>query len=156
MKRNRKVKKHSRFTMNSVNTVALIVLSFLALMVYWSQDTHCATLAQEIGRAEKELKRLESDYHRELSSWDAQKTTDKLHQQSIYHGLDMEPTKPEQIVRMGANGLPLPGQISVARINARRSRMDRMAVVENSVRSRRLSSSRVAAPNAGKRSKVRR
>ena len=156
MKRNRKVKKHSRCTMNSVNIVALIVLSFFAIMVYWSQDARCATLAQDIGRAEKELKRLESDYHRELSSWDGLKTPDNLHQALIRHGLDMAQPHQEQIVHMGANGLPLPGQISLPRINARRSRMDRMAVVENTVRSRRLSSSRVAAPDAGKRSKVRR
>ena len=66
MKRNRKVKKHSRCTVNSVNFVALIVLSFFALMVYWSQDARCTALAQEIGKAEKEYARLERDCQREV------------------------------------------------------------------------------------------
>ena len=71
MKRNKKVKKYTRCTMNSVNIVALIVLSFFAMMVYWSQDARCTELAQEIGKAEKEFKRpvFVTDYPKEIKAF---------------------------------------------------------------------------------------
>ena len=156
MKRNRKVKKHSRYTMNSVNIVALIVLSFFAIMVYWSQDARCTALSQEIGKAEKEFKRLERDCQRESSSWDELKTPDNLRMAFIRHGLDMGQPNQEQVVHMDANGVPMPGQMSVARIRARRSRVDRMASVEYPARPRKMTSARTVAAGTAKRSPVRR
>ena len=134
MKRNRKVKKYSRSTVNSVNTVALIVLSFFALMVYWSQDARCTALTQEIGRAEQELRRLDGDCQREASSWDELKSPGRLAQAFIRHGIDMGQANPEQVIHMGKGGLPEPGQMSVARIRARQSRMDRMAIQASPLR----------------------
>ena len=156
MKRNKKVKKHSRCTMNSVNIVALIVLSFVAVMVYWSQDARCTALAQEIGKAEREYKRLERDCQREISSWEELKTPDNLRLAFIRHGLDMGQPNQEQVVRMDANGRPLPGQMSVSRIRARQSRIDRMVGVEYQSGVRRGIASRTVAPRAAKRSAVRR
>ena len=153
MKRNKKVKKHSRCTMNSVNIVALIVLSFFAVMVYWSQDAHCSELAQDIGKAEKEYARLERDCQREISSWEELKTPDNLRMAFIRHGLDMGQPNQEQVIHMDSNGTPLPGQMSVARIRARRSRMDRMVKVELPVRTRKAAS---PAAGAARRPPVRR
>ena len=127
MTRNRKVKKHSRCTVNSVNFVALIVLSFFALMVYWSQDARCTALAQEIGKAEKEYARLERDCQREEVSWEELKTPESLKRALIRHGLDMDVANPgEQVVNMSANGRPSPNQTSVARLRARRGSTERM------------------------------
>lgn len=156
MKRNRKIKKHSRCTTNSINIVALIVLSFFSVMVYWSQDAHCTALSQEIGNAEKELKRLERDCQREISSWEELKTPDNLLRAFVGHGLDMGQPSQEQVILMDANGRPKPGQMSVARIQSRRSRMDRMANMYP-VRTGGVASSRMMAPRtAGKRVVVRR
>ena len=128
MKRNRKVKKHSRCTVNSVNFVALIVLCFFALMVYWSQDARCTALAQELGKAEKEYARLERECQRETGRWEELKTTENLRQALIRHGLEMGAANPgEQVVNMTAAGLPVPGQMSVARLRARRGSTERMA-----------------------------
>ena len=156
MKRNKKVKKYSRCTMNSVNIVTLIVLSFLAIMIYWSQDSYCSTLAQEIGKAEKEYKRLENDCQREAASWDRLKTPDNLRQAFIRHGLDMDRPNQEQVIHMDAKGLPKPGQMSVARIRRRLSRTDRMAAVEYPVHARKASAAHVATPKTNKRAAVRR
>ena len=129
MKRNRKVKKHSRCTVNSVNFVALIVLSFFSLMVYWSQDARCTALAQEIGKAEREYARLERDCQREVGSWEELKTPESLNRALIRHGLDMGAANPgEQVVNMTTAGLPAPGQTSVARLRARRGSIDRMVL----------------------------
>lgn len=121
-RRNRKVKKHSRFTVNSVNCVALIVLSFLALMVYWSQDARCSAFQQEIGKAEKEYKRLERDCQREISIWEELKTPDKLRVALLRHGLDMGQPNQDQVVHMTRAGKPEPNQMSVARIRQRNAR----------------------------------
>ena len=129
MKRNRKVKKHSRCTVNSVNFVALIVLSFFALMVYWSQDARCTALAQEIGKAEKEFARLERDCQRAAGSWDELKTPESLNRAPIRPGLDLGAATPgEQVVNMTTAGLPATGQTSVARLRARRGSIDRMVL----------------------------
>ena len=157
MKRNRKVKKYSRCTMNSVNIVALIVLSFFAMMVYWSQDARCTALAQEIGKAEKEYKRLERDCQREASSWDELKTPDNLQHAFVRHGLDMGQPNQDQVIHMDMKGNPKPGQMSVARIRARTSRTDRMAGIEYPARTRRATVPRVATTaRSGKRAAVRR
>ena len=152
MKRNKKVKKHSRCAMNSVNIVALIVLSFLAVMVYWSQDARCTELTQEIGKAEKEYKRLERDCQREISSWEELRTPDNLRLAFIRHGLDMGQPNQEQVIHMNENGQPVPGQMSVARIRARRSRIDRMASIDYPVRGRSPSVVRTAGTGRATRS----
>lgn len=159
MKRNKKVKKHSRCTMNSVNIVALIVLSFFAIMVYWSQDARCTSLAQEIGKAEKEYKRLERDYQREVSSWEELKTPDNLQRAFIRHGLDMGQPNQDQVVHMDTKGQPKPGQMSVARIRSRRSRIDRIVDYPARRRSEAASvvtATRAVTPKISKRAPVRR
>jgi hypothetical protein len=132
MKRNKKVKKHSRCTVNSVNFVALIVLSFFAVMVYWSQDARCTALSQELGKAEKEFARLERDCQREAVNWEELKTPENLQRALIRHGLDMGPANPgEQVVNMTSAGQPAPGQMSVARIKARRGLTERMVLADS-------------------------
>ena len=157
MKRNKKVKKYSRCTVNSVNTVALIVLTFFAMMVYWSQDAHCSSLAQEIGKAEREYKKLESDCQREASSWDELKTPDNLGRALVRHGIDMGPANQEQIIHMGAGGQPKPGQISVARIRTRRARNAELAKVQPATTMRAVSGrTRTVTPRSAAKANQRR
>ncbi len=159
MKRNKKVKKHSRCTMNSVNIVALIVLSFFAIMVYWSQDARCTSLAQEIGKAEKEYKRLERDCQREVSSWEELKTPDNLQRAFIRHGLDMGQPNQDQVVHMDTKGQPKPGQMSVARIRSRRSRIGPIVdfpARRGSPAARAITATRAVTPKTSKRAAVRR
>ena len=135
-KRNRKITRHSRCAINSVNTVALIGLSFFALMVYWWQDALCTKLSDEIGKAERRLNSLERDYQREVASWGELKTPDNLRVALVRHALDMGTANQEQIVHMNADGTPAPGQMSVARIRARRGVVERVAEMRPNARPR--------------------
>ena len=136
MRRNKKIKKHARCTVQAVNIVAFIVLSFLALMVYWSQDARCKAFQQEIGQAEKDYKRLERDCQREISSWEELKTPDRLRVALLRHGLDMQQPNQDQVVHMTRTGRPEPNQLSVSRIRQRQARGEVAAVREAPVRRR--------------------
>lgn len=115
MRRNRKVKSHSRCTANSVNIVAAIMLAFIAGMFYWAWDARCTSLLKEIGDAERELSRLEKNCQRELSNWEELKTPDSLRIAFARHGLEMGPANQEQVIHMTSGGIPAPGQMSVRR-----------------------------------------
>ena len=52
MRRNRRVKKHSRFKSGATGMVALIVSSFMMLMIYWSLDSQCTSILRDIGVAD--------------------------------------------------------------------------------------------------------
>lgn len=99
-------------------------------MVYFWQEARCSALSQEIGKAEKELKKLERDCQREVANWDELKTPDRLRTALTRHCLDMDKPNHEQVVHMNRQGRPDPGQMSVARIRARRGRMDRVAELD--------------------------
>ena len=50
MKKNRRIKRLSRFTSGATGIAALIVSSFIMLMIYWSLDVRCTAILREIGR----------------------------------------------------------------------------------------------------------
>lgn len=126
MRRNRKVKTHSRFTATSVNLVVAIMLAFIAGMFYWAWDARCVSLQKEIGDAQRELKRLEGNCQRELSNWEELKTPDSLRLAFARHGLEMGPANQDQVIHMTAGGVPAPGQMSVRRNRAIQSRTSRI------------------------------
>lgn len=126
MRRNRKVKSHSRCTANSWNIVILIMLAFIAGMSYWAWDARCTSLLKEIGDAERELTRLEGNCQRELSNWEELKTPDSLRVAFMRHGLEMGPANQDQVIHMTTGGIPAPGQMSVRRNRSLQSRTTRI------------------------------
>ena len=82
----------------------------------------------EIGKAEKEYKRLERDCQREIASWEELKTPDKLRVALLRHGLDMSQPNQDQVVHMTRAGKPEPNQMSVARIRQRNARGEMAAM----------------------------
>jgi len=128
MRKNKKIRKDAHFKAGSANLVGAIVLGFMGLMIYWSQDSRVSALLQEIGDGEKKLAALQSELDRETARWEEMKTPEKLENQLVRMGLDMRYTHPQQVVRMNARGVPAAGQMAVAR-NGGQSR-DRMAKIE--------------------------
>ena len=119
MRRNRRVKKHSRFKSGATGMVALIVSSFIMLMIYWTLDSQCTSILREIGESESRLKALDAECGRENARWNAMKTRERLDEKITRFGLAMQSPHPDQVVRMMANGEPAPGQMAVARARAR-------------------------------------
>lgn len=118
--KNKKINKHhSRFTATMSGVAMLIVTAFFALMVYWSVDSQCTAISREIGKCEKELAALDSEYGREMARWNEMQTPENLAEKIIRFGLRMQNPKADQVVHIGANGRPEPGQIAVARARAR-------------------------------------
>lgn len=98
---------------------ALIVSSFIMLMIYWTLDSQCTSILRDIGTAENKLKALDAEYGRENARWNAMKTRERLDEKITRFGLAMQSPHPDQVVRMTASGEPAPGQMSVARARAR-------------------------------------
>jgi len=126
MRRNRRIK-HTRVTVNSMGVVTLILVAFFSAIVYWTVDSRCKTLIREIGKSEKKLASLEADFQRETMLWEEMKTPDRLNEALVRFGIEMKTAEPDQTIHMGANGKPLPGQLSVARARNRKSKTETVA-----------------------------
>ncbi len=98
---------------------SLILAGFFMLMVYWSVDSSCTSIAREIGQAEKKLAVMESECVREAAHWDEQKIPDRLSEKLLRFGLEMKYARQDQIVRMTPDGRPKAGQIAVTRARQR-------------------------------------
>ena len=127
MKRNRRIKKHSRFKSGATGMVSLIVSSFIMLMIYWTLDSQCTLILREIGKDESRMKALEAEYGRETARWSGMNTRERLDEKITRIGLAMQSPHPDQIVRMLPNGKPAPGQMSIARAKSK-SKLTNMAL----------------------------
>lgn len=116
MRRNKRIKKNSRFATSSMGIASLIVSGFIMMMIFFAVNSRCAAITREIGQKEKELKRLEAELTREKTKWDGMKTPERLKRALIKFGLEMDLPREDQIVRMGRGGVPVPGQIALARL----------------------------------------
>ena len=117
-KRNRK-KKHSVFTAGSMGIIGLVVTIFIMLMTYWSLDSRCSTISRDILAAEKRYAALEAECVQEMAHWDSMKTPERLSEKLLRFGLEMKYPHPDQVIRMSADGQPVPRQRSVVRARQR-------------------------------------
>ena len=118
-RRNRKVNKHSRFTVNTAGVVALLVTGFAMVMCYCALGMRCTSIAQELQEAEKEYKQLTKESERVAARWTELMAVDRLNDKLTRFGLEMNIPRADQVVRLNAAGRPLPGQIAVARARER-------------------------------------
>ena len=121
------MKKNSRFTSGATGIASLIVSSFIMLMIYWSLDARCTSIMREIGKAENTMKVLDAEHGREMARWNGMKTPERLDEKILRFGLAMGVPRADQVVRMMSNGRPAPGQIAVARAQAKKP-MENMAL----------------------------
>ena len=126
MRRNKKLTKRysSLYTYTACAAVFLMTL-LVVTMTYYFVDSKCTQLSQSIGRERNRLAQLEKERQRELARW-AQMTTG-LDDALRRHGLAMTLARQDQIVRIGADGKVVPGQISVAKIMQNREAAARVA-----------------------------
>ncbi len=118
-RRNRKVNKHSRFTVNTAGVVALLVTGFAMVMCYCVLGMRCTSIAQELQEAEMTYKQLSKEGERVAARWTELMAVKRLRDNLDRFGLEMKNPTPGQVVRMNANGQPLKGQIAVARARER-------------------------------------
>ena len=116
MRRNKRIKKRSRFATSSMGVASLIVSGFIMLMIFFGMNSRCSSIAREIGKKEKELQRLEAELTRENTRWDEMKVPERLNIALARFGLEMSAPKEEQIVRMTGTGVPAPGQLALRRM----------------------------------------
>lgn len=120
MRRNRKrSKKMSVMAANTLHFVAVILMLFVMVIINLLASSSCQQLMKNIGEKERALGKLEEERVRESARWEEMKTPEKLESALLRHGLAMKYPKPDQVVRMKANGKPYPGQLSVAKARQR-------------------------------------
>ena len=138
-RRNRKVNKHSRFTVNTAGVVALLVTGFAMVMCYCVLGMRCTSIAQELQESETTYKQLTKESERVAARWTELMAVDRLEEKLTRFGLDMNIPRQDQVVRMNAAGVPVKGQLAVARARARLSTAN-MAQVVPETQSRKRSS----------------
>jgi len=115
MRRNRRVKKNSRFATSSMGIASLIVSAFIMMMIFFAMNSRCSAIKREMGQREKALHRLESELTREKTRWEEMKVPERLKVALTRFGLEMDLPREDQIVRIGRNGMPVPGQMALSR-----------------------------------------
>ena len=116
MRRNKRIKKRSRFATSSMGVASLIVSGFIMLMIFFGMNSRCSSISRDIGKKEKELQSLEAELTRENTRWDEMKVPERLNIALARFGLEMASPREEQIVRMTGTGIPAPGQLALKRV----------------------------------------
>lgn len=120
MRKNRtNSKKLSAVATRTMHFGAVIVMLFVMVIINYMASSSCQQLLKSIGEKERALSKLEEERVRESARWEEMKTPEKLESALLRHGLAMRYPKPDQVVRMKANGRPYPGQLSVAKVRQR-------------------------------------
>ena len=116
MRRNKRIKKRSRFATSSMGVASLIVSGFIMMMIFFAMNAKCSAITREIGLKERELQRLDSELTREKTRWDEMKVPERLKTALTRFGLEMDVPREDQLVRMSNAGTPVPGQLALARL----------------------------------------
>ena len=116
MRKNRKIpKKMSVVAANTMRFGAIIVFFFVMVILNLLSSSSCTMLLKEKGAKERELAKLEEARTQEATRWEEMKTTEKIEVALLRHGLSMKLPRPDQCVRMRADGSPYPNQLSLKR-----------------------------------------
>ena len=117
MRKNRRMpKRHSVMVGRTVQIAAVMIMLFAMVILNRLASSSCTQLTKTIREKERTLAKLEDERTRESARWDEMQTPEKLEAALLRHGLAMRYAKTElQVVRMGRDGTPVPGQLSVAK-----------------------------------------
>lgn len=128
MKQNRKFKKsHSATATRTFQVGGVVLVVFIMTIFNIMAESKCKQIKSTIGKDKKELGRLEEAYLRECAKWEELTTPENLDRALLRHGLNMRYPKAEQIVKMDASGVPVPGQLSIAFAKNRANRTMKVA-----------------------------
>ena len=118
----RNVKKPAKMSVVAANTMrfgVIIVFLFIMVILNLLASSGCNHLMKEKGEMERELVKLDEARTREATRWEEMKTPERVETALLRHGLAMRLPRPDQNIRMRADGSPYPGQISIARLGRR-------------------------------------
>lgn len=133
MKKNRRVSKRmSVNTSVATHMGAVVLASFVMVILNLLASSSCQHLSKTIGEKEKKLAQLDDAYDREEMRWEEMKTPERLSEALRNHGLAMKPSRANQNVHMSSDGTPYYGQLSV--MQARRQNGGVAARVERTRR----------------------
>lgn len=120
MRRNRKIpKKMSVVATNSMRFGAIIVFFVVMVILNLLSSQSCTQLQNAKGALEREIVKLDEARTRESTRWEEMKTTENIETALLRHGLLMKLPRPDQTVRLMADGTPRPGQLSLAKSKMR-------------------------------------
>ena len=117
--RKNKWKKHNSTAITSGYMATVIVTARAAVIINISASASCDQTSERIGRAKRQLQRLENDCIRESAHCEALKTPSGIDAALRKFHLAMRPANPDQNVRMNKMGVPVLGQTSVAQARKR-------------------------------------
>ena len=108
MRRNRKIpKKMSVVATNSMRFGAIIVFFVVMVILNLLSSQSCTHLQNAKGALEREIVKLDEARTRESTRWEEMKTTENIEAALLRHGLLMKLPRPDQTVRLMADGTPL-------------------------------------------------
>lgn len=120
MRKNKKMtKKMSVVATNSMRFGAIIVFFFVMVILNMLSSSSCTQLSKAKGLKERELAKLEKTRLQEATRWEEMMSPERMEIALLRHGLKMSTPRPDQIVRLKPNGVPYPGQASVAKSRQR-------------------------------------
>ena len=128
MRKNRKIpKKMSVVATNTMRFGAIIVFFFVMVILNLLSSSSCTQLLKVKGELEREIAKLDDARMRESTRWEEMKTSEKVEEALLRHGLAMKFPGADQTVRLMADGRPRPGQLSVAKARMRGRPVDAVA-----------------------------
>lgn len=120
MRNNRRISRKLSSAMTfSMSVGAVILLLFIVVIFNLMGLSQCSQLMKTINGKERQLTMWKAELERNVAQWEAAKASGNLERALIKRGLAMYYPNPHQIVRMDADGRPLPGQTSVALLQRR-------------------------------------
>ena len=105
---------------NTMRFGAIILVSVVMVLMNILSSSSCTQLQNRKGELEREIVKLENARIRESSRWEEMKTPDRVERELLRHGMSMKLPRPDQAVRLRADGTPQLGQLSVVRAAVRR------------------------------------
>lgn len=152
MKNNRRlVRHHSAFAVNAGYVAVFIIVAMSMTLFYQYVFSGCETLSKKIGEGKRRLARLEEERERVAACWEQLKTPEQLEIALLRFGRTMHYAKPAQVVRMGADGRPLPAQYAVAKALQRRGVAAAMATPPAAVKAAARPQRRASARSSARR-----
>lgn len=97
-----------------VRVFILIAFGAVIPLGFWWLDEKGKDVGKNIHELEQKYASLENTYRHEDARWKEKLTTENLDRAIELHGLGMAYPEARQIVRVNADGIPLPRQIALA------------------------------------------
>ena len=120
MRRNRKIPQKLSVVASHYMHMGTVLLTLFAVVILnMLAVSRCTQLKNSLETKKLQLQKLDAECQRESARWAEMKTTESLETALVKHGLSMHYPNPSQIVRMRADGTPVPGQLALAKISRR-------------------------------------